>query len=62
MARTGIGKRTGAGAGGAGVRVEVSGEVLRRLLSNEEREEIFGLLKGWKVDPQKLKDELREEA
>jgi len=24
------------------------------------RIEIFGLLKGWKVDPQKLKEELRE--
>ncbi len=47
-------------AGRVGVRVEVSGEVLWRLLSKEEGEEIFGLLKGWKVDPQRLKDELRE--
>ncbi|MEB3759494.1 MAG: hypothetical protein GSR81_01430 [Desulfurococcales archaeon] len=60
MAKMGTGRQAGVGVGKVGVRVEVSGEVLWRLLSKEEGEEIFGLLKGWKVDPQRLKDELRE--
>ena len=61
LAKMETGKQAGVGSGKVDVRVEVSGEVLRRLLSKEEGEEIFGLLKGWKVDPQRLKDELREE-
>ncbi len=42
--------------------IEASPENLRRLLPGEKRElTIYGILQDWKIDPQKLKDELREE-
>ena len=44
------------------VTVELPEEVIRRLATGSRRESrIFGLLKGWEIDPQRLKEELREE-
>jgi len=42
------------------VRIEIPEELLKEF--NRRRElSIFGLLKDWKINPQKIKDELREE-
>ena len=44
------------------VTVELPEEVVKRLaLVSEGESKIFGLLKGWEIDPQRLKEELREE-
>ena len=42
--------------------IEASPESLRKLLPGEKKElTIYGILRDWKIDPQKLKEELREE-
>ena len=44
------------------VTMELPEEVVKRLAVGSKKESrIFGLLKGWEIDPQRLKEELREE-
>ena len=42
--------------------IEASPESLRKLLPGRKKElSIYGLLRDWNIDPQKFKEELREE-
>ena len=44
------------------VTIEAPPGSLRELLPSSKRKlSIYGLLREWKIDPQKLKEELREE-
>ena len=42
--------------------IEVPARNVKDILPERKENRLFGILRGWRIDPQKLKDELREEG